>query len=97
MLVKLTKKGETYDAGSPRAGVVAVRMCEQQFDQVTGIEMSKNNTAARVEYTWKLGNLTPFGQRQTEVLGQASVCGNLAPQPDSVSLSLYDDGWRIAQ
>jgi len=97
MLIGLTKKGESYDAGSPKAGVAAIRMCEQQFDHVTGIEMGKNNTAAKVEYTWKLGNLTPFGKRQTEVLGQASLCGNLAPQPDSVSLRLDDDGWRIAQ
>jgi hypothetical protein len=97
VLVELTEKGKSDAAGTPNSGFIGIKMCEQQFDRITGIEISNNDTAAKVEYTWKLANLTPFGKRQNEVLGQGAFCGNLASQADSILMSLYDDGWRVAQ
>jgi hypothetical protein len=99
--VDLTDKGKSYIVGqnNPQAngGYVAIKMCEQQFNEITGITMADRNTA-RVDYTWKLGELTPFAKSQNEVLGKAAFsCASFQPVGDSLAMTLYDDGWRIAR
>ena len=97
--VELSDKGKSCVAGGgTKDGVmewVPVRVCEDQFGEVTGITMIDPNNA-QVDYTSKRGNLTPFGRQQIKGGGANSIpCSDVEPKKESAILTLYDDGWRI--
>jgi hypothetical protein len=96
--ISLTPKGETYQVSeNKQLGFVTVKMCEQTFVEITGVAVGDKGTAL-VEYTWKLGNLTPFALRQNEVMtDQILPCSNLSPQKATVGFKVFDDGWRILE
>lgn len=88
----ITEKGRPFLLGTKqvRAGTEAtVRLCEMDISEVTGIALDTDAKSARVEYTLRYINITPFGAN----LGATPE----ARFPLAASLRLYDDGWRIEQ
>lgn len=65
-----------------------VQMAKEEFVEVTGIKMSGDNRQAVVEYTFKYSSLTPFGE--------GTKYDDAKPKNATIMLTLYDDGWRVA-
>jgi hypothetical protein len=60
---------------------------ERKFDKITGIKINESTKEARIEFSVKLYNLSPFGQ----ALGytEEGVTNHY------IEAELYEDGWRI--
>lgn len=98
--LSVTDKGAAYKTGTANtiAGPVNVfEVCEVQFQEVTGISANGDNTEATVEYTWKYGNLTPFGRRRQETNPRSLICDQAIQKGPPVVMRRYDDGWRIPE
>lgn len=99
--VSLTDRGAELVRGDPKrrgypwtGEVVRVKLGEEVFLEVTGVAVDPGARTARVEYSWRYGNLTPFGEygveTDSETLDPSQV------HTESVVMRLYDDGWRVA-
>ncbi|HLG35373.1 MAG TPA: hypothetical protein VI757_10870, partial [Bacteroidia bacterium] len=64
-----------------------VRVCDIEFNSVTGIMSNEHNKSARVEFNLRRTNITPFGKcfglNENDLI-------NL-----SVNFAMYNDGWRL--
>lgn len=69
---------------------VSVKICEQHFGKVTGIAFSEGEKMAKVEFTTRYANHTPF-----MLPWKARDFDISVDHPSSISMRLYDDGWRI--
>jgi hypothetical protein len=100
---KVTDKGNQYLVGPPPGGLMTggprvVKMCDREFDTVTGITMVQPEVGggAKVEYTWKFDNKTPFEEVAEQAFGaEKTACGPNAQHTGAVLMKLYDDGWRF--
>lgn len=91
----LTQKGKAFAGSDTDFRYAKVKMCEEHFNEVTGISTSEQH--AVVEYTIIDKNFTPFAQRNREVYGALPKPCVETPQKVQVVMQLYDDGWRLAQ
>ncbi|MCX6231139.1 MAG: hypothetical protein NTZ33_06305 [Bacteroidetes bacterium] len=92
--VSLTEEGKKYfvneiqDNSDDLYGrKYVVKAYEIDFDEITGIEIQEQSKKARVLYTLKKVNVTPFGnlnEKSSTELNQVE------------SFTLFDDGWRIS-
>jgi hypothetical protein len=105
VLADLTAKGRLYVVGdnklvAPTGGQrqITVRMCEKEFDKVTGITMIEGElgSKAKVEYAWKFENQSPF-EAVVEASSGSGQCSSNVTHSSAVIMQLYDDGWRIAR
>jgi|ERR1017187_871364 hypothetical protein len=73
-----------------------LKFCDKEFSEVTGIMMMDTpiGKGAKVDYTWKYGNPTPFETVAELVYGDKANCAAREPHAESAVLTLYDDGWR---
>jgi hypothetical protein len=98
----ITPKGQQYLVGpyaisktSTQSQRVTLRMCERQFDEVTGISAITQGIM-QVNYTWKIAGETPFQKIAEESLGNGKgVCASPGFNDAAARLKLYDDGWRF--
>ncbi len=93
--VLVTEEGRKYVVSVPRdiSSPWLIKFGEKIFINVTGISLTGDNKQAKVEYSWKYGNYTPFcspGDRNG-TYDEKVVHGS------TVNMSLYDDGWRIKE
>jgi hypothetical protein len=112
--VSLTEEGKKYAIGDAEviktgtfagANLVKVKLCEQQFVEVTGIALSEGKKEAEVDFTWKYSNVTPFGKNWEErgFGGSFSLSSSKKEftdgklNPEKVHMKLYDDGWRLVE
>ncbi|MFX1705731.1 hypothetical protein PV783_17315 [Chitinophaga sp. CC14] len=86
-----TDKAKPYLMETPEKDkkimVQKVKLAEQHFGEITGMQMLKNDKKAIVEYTYVYKNVTPF-----------VAISNLKIEPKEsrkAYFALYDDGWRI--
>ena len=103
---ELTNEGLVYAVGKERktkqgnlqVRSITLKLCERQFDSVTGIKMIQGpfGNGAQVEYQWKYGDKTPFGTAQAQLYPQNAMCPDRL-QAASAFMQLYDDGWRLAK
>jgi hypothetical protein len=87
-----TEKGREYVSGrirEDRYDMVNIKVAEKHFFKVTSISPG-DGTKAQVEYTWKFGNITPFGKYM-----KSEKWKNTALKKEKVQMCLYDDGWKV--
>lgn len=64
-----------------------VKLAEQHFDEITGMQLLKNDQKAIVEYTLVYKNVSPFVAISTL---------KIVPKENRKAyFALYDDGWRL--
>jgi len=105
VLTNLTDKGRRYLAPAQVGAVitkgarnVAIKMCELQFDGVTGITPLSDTAdgGTRVEYKWRIINKTPFQNLREDIFpSEQSSCSPNGLTQGAVVMRLYDDGWRF--
>lgn len=84
----ITEKGKQYVVSGKTVDFTYYPNCkvsDLEFGGITGISQQKGSNTALVEYT-QSRNITPFG----EVLNMRN-----GPFVSSITLTKYDDGWRI--
>lgn len=86
-----TDKAKPYLLETPekdkKIDIQKVKLAEQHFNEITGMQILKNDKKAIVEYTVVYKNVTPF-----------VAISNLKIEPKvdkKAYFALYDDGWRI--
>lgn len=80
-----TQKGEKFQSKSNK-NLFATNT--KSFNEITGIVfLDEKESKAKIEYTCKKSNITPFGEFLGFHEGQIIAC--------SVEAMKYDDGWRI--
>lgn len=84
-VIELTEKGKEYLIRNTEDGY-SVKIWENDFDQITGIQIFKEQNYANVNYNEKKTNVTPFGNAFTNK-------NDIVEQ--TVNFSFYEDGWRI--
>lgn len=93
-LIVLTEKAGSYLLATTKEeaalDVVAVKLADEYFIEVTGIKLSGDGRTAHVEYKTTITNLTPF----TKLLPRKLEARTMLNQ---VSFALFDDGWRISK
>lgn len=109
--VTLLPEAEQYVTGS-RTGEKGtqyrtVRVGDWDLVEVTGIKETEPDQKAQVEYTWRYGNITPFGQALSKgnlALNKKDDMNRSRPiyddgqiQTATASMERYDDGWRITE
>ncbi|MEC5143206.1 hypothetical protein [Chitinophaga sp. 212800010-3] len=91
--ISFTEKSKPYLMETPEKdkaiNVQKVKLAEQHFKEVTGMQLLSNDKKAIVEYTVIYQNVTPFVPLST-----------LKIEPElkrKAYFALYDDGWRIVE
>jgi hypothetical protein len=69
-------------------------LCDIIFDEITGIQINEQTNVARLEYSLKRTNWTPFGKyfKEKEPSKYPEIITG-----KNATLQKYDDGWRIVQ
>jgi len=90
-LVSFTDKAESYllpiTAEDKKSKVQRVKVAEEVFKEVSGIQMLDGDKKAVVEYKTSYKNITPFSKLSRLKLDGENI--------RKANFSLYDDGWRI--
>lgn len=87
-----TEKGRQYVDGAirnDRYDTVNIKVAEKQFLEVVSI-LPEDGTKAQVEYTWRYGNITPFGKHMKSERWKSTE-----HKKEKIQMCLYDDGWRV--
>lgn len=82
-------KISSYGYGIGGYDMTSIKVAEKQFVEVTDI-LSEDGTRAQVEYTWKFGNITPFGKYL-----QSEKWKSTELKEERIQMCLYDDGWGV--
>ena len=107
--IQFTDEGKKYfasEAREVRIGVskkfeVEVKLAEKRLVEVTGMTEAPffpEKKAFNIEYKWKYGNFTPFGENEAfsnERIWSEEVRDKIFD--GKAMIRLYDDGWRIAK
>ncbi|QJB29912.1 hypothetical protein HF329_00750 [Chitinophaga oryzae] len=91
--ISFTEKAQPFLLATPEKDkdikVQKVKLAEQHFKEITGMQLLSNDKKAIVEYTVVYKNVTPFVPIST-----------LKVEPElkrKAYFALYDDGWRILE
>ncbi len=87
-----TEKGRQFYDAKIRDGAYAtvnIKVAEKQFLEVVSI-LPEDGTKAQVEYTWRYGNITPFGKHL-----EGERWKSTEHKKEKIQMCLYDDGWRV--
>ncbi|RAJ80107.1 hypothetical protein CLV59_105214 [Chitinophaga dinghuensis] len=91
--ISFTEKSKPYLLATPEKDkaykIQKVKLAEQHFNSITGMQLLSNDKKAIVEYTVVYKNVTPFVPIST-----------LKIEPElkrKAYFALYDDGWRIVE
>lgn len=92
--VRLASTATTKAYAGPGArGAFQIKICDQVFGDVTGIQTDEQAGTLIVEYSIKRTNWTPFGEYYRQQ--------NPQQYPETIArkatFKLYDDGWRLTQ
>jgi hypothetical protein len=90
--VFVTEKGRQYVDGEirdDRYATASIKIAEKQFLEVVSI-LPEDGTKAQVEYTWRFGNITPFGKHM-----KSKKWKSTEPKKEKIQICLHDDGWRV--
>ena len=102
----LTEEGRKYAFELDGGGGIGVLLCKEQFVGITGITFPEGKNQARVEWTYKYEDITPFAKHWStkgKELGKLSAYAdpkknfNTELKKKNIKMALYDDGWRIAE
>lgn len=72
----------------------SMRMADRIIVEVTGLRLNPSGDSAEVEFTWKYTDVTPFGELAHLLSDELNYSADRV-FPASVTLSKYDDGWRL--
>jgi hypothetical protein len=75
----------------PSKSGLSVKLCDQVFNEITGIRTDEQSGTAVVEYSLRRTNWTPFGDyyRKQDSRAYPEVIATRA------TFTRYDDGWRL--
>ena len=110
--ISLTDKGKDFSIKFDKSGMGSgtpmfiILLGERSLVKISGMKMTNDNKKAEVEFEWKVVNLTPFGKALQNNSGislgeliqvEMPIKSNETIYQGTATLSLYDDGWRVAK